>query len=530
MRVGRILALGLLAIGLAASLLATGGYAVYLRSAAYRESCAAMLSARLGLPSAIGQVVPRSRTAREFRGIRVWLPERRGLAAMFDSAVLTRRPRADDPEAYDLDLVGGTLELSARTWLHSDYRSVLESGLRPGFAPDGPHRVTFRALHVTFELDGLRAALHDASGQVDFIGADEGHASVVCYTFNEHQSVRPVTLRADFSPRTTGVQLDNVEIVVPVLPIAVLKLGELVGVHVRTGVFSGRLAYSEVGGNEVLTLVGGLRDLHLGELTEGILPTPWSGRATELQLDELIVQRRRVERARFHGRLEDVQLGDLLAPWGLGDAGGALRINIREAELSPRGIERLILTAQCDALALESLSRAVGWGRVTGTARLAVTDLTIVQNRLESLNAEFRTLPPAEGAAPNAIDMSVLNEAVRRAFGFALPAFLPPRVEYTDFGVRLEARDELLNVFGTHGPGGKIILTAQVGGQALPLVPEPVQPIDLKPQLDILRTQLAAQLAPPWPPPIAVEPWILWLQQRWPQLVPPALTTQPEGP
>lgn len=530
MSVGRILALGLLAAGLVASLVATGGYAMYLRSDAYRESCAALLTKRLGLPSEIGRVVPRARSAREFRDIRVWLPERRGLAAVCESAVLLFRPRDNDPGAYDLELSNGSVELSTRTWLQSDYRAVLESGLKPGFAPDGPHRVTFRGMSVTFEADGLRAALHDAAGQVDFAGAAEGHASLACYSLNNHRSVRPVTLRADFSPRATGLRLDRVDIVVPDLPTAALELGELIGVAVRSGSFGGRLAYAEGSGGDVLTITGRLSDLRLSELTTGVLPTPWSGRATELQLDELVVRQRRVERVRFHGRLEDVRIGDVLAPWGLGDAGGALRIHIRDAELSPRGVERLIVTAHCDGISLESLARAVGWGQVTGTARLTVADLSIEQNKLASLSAEARTLPVAPGVAPNSIEMSVLREVVRRTFQFSLPSFLPPRIEYTDFGVRLEARDELLNVFGTHGSGGKIILTARVGGQELPIVPEPGQPIDLGPQLDNLRAQLAAQLAPPWPPPTAIEPWIEWLQQRWPQLVPPARTTQPEEP
>ncbi len=531
MRSGQILGLTLLAIGLAATLLATGGYALYLRSDAYRESCAAVLSDRLGLPSEIGRVVPRSRAARDFEDIRVWLPERRGMAAVCERATLAYRPRTQDPDAYDIDLVGGRVELSTRTWLRGDYRSVLESGLKPGFAPDGPHRVTFRNMHVALDADGLQAALRDASGQVDFVGQDEGHAALVCYTLNDHQSTRPVTLKIDFSPRASGVQLDHVEMVVPELPLAALDLSRLAGLTLQSGAFSGRMSYEEHAGETVLTASGRLGNLDLAELTAGFLPTPWRGRAPELQLDELIVRRGRAESIRFHGQLQDVAIGDVLAPWGLQDAGGALRINVRTAELSPGGIDQLILSAQCDALALESLSRAVGWGQVTGTARLVVSDLTIAGNHLASLNAEIRVPPPAEDGQPaGTIASSVLAEAVRRAFQFQLPPLLPSQIEYSNLGVRLEARDELLNVFGTHGPGGKIILTIRIGGQNVPVVPEPAQPFDLRPQLDILRAQLAAQLAPPSPPPVGIDPWITWLKSRWPPAFPPPPATQPEAP
>ncbi|RMF72239.1 MAG: hypothetical protein D6744_17045, partial [Planctomycetota bacterium] len=146
------------------SLATTGGWAWYLRSDAYRAACVAALTASLDLPADIGRVVPRGLSAREFRDVSVWLPQRRGLALRCESAVLRYAPTADDTDGYTLSLRGGACDISNRTWLRSDYRGVLESGLRPGFSPDGPRFVEFGDMNVTLERDGLRLELRQAGG------------------------------------------------------------------------------------------------------------------------------------------------------------------------------------------------------------------------------------------------------------------------------------------------------------------------------------------------------------------------------
>ncbi len=249
MRRPRVIVLAVLAGLVYGSLLATGGYAWYLRSDGYRKSCAARLSDSLRLPAEIGRVVPRSRNAREFQDVRVWLPERRGEAAYCRRAIVVGQPTANDADAYELQLLGGWCEISTRTWLREDYRTVLESGLRPGFDPDGPRRVVFSGMDLTFEHQGFRAALRDAHGVVAFENPVQGWATVHCNEFNGHTTADAVVLRVEFSPQAPGVRLDRVELIVPELPIAIVGLEDLAGLGLRTGSFSGRVQYRETDGH-----------------------------------------------------------------------------------------------------------------------------------------------------------------------------------------------------------------------------------------------------------------------------------------
>lgn len=499
MRRGQLIAVLALAAVTFGSLLVTGGYAWYLRSDAYRAACTQMLTHALELPASIGAVVPRSTTTREFRDVRVWLPERRGEAAVCHQALLTLTPTADDPEAYELDLRGGQSEISTRTWLREDYRFVLESGLRPGFAPDGPRRVAFSGMDLTFERGPFRASFDDASGVLLFDDPHLGRARLACSQFNEYAASQPVILIAAFSPQLTGIRLDHVELVVPEIPIAVVRLGELLGVPLKTGTFSGRLVHREHDDHEETAIDGRLRNVSLAECTAGFANPPWHGNVPELELQALILVNRRFQRLAFRGLLEAAVLGDILAPLGLGQVGGELALRVQAAELSPAAVDRLIAAGHCYDLHLDDLSAALGWGRVTGVAQVRIDDLTIIDNHLVSLDAEVVTRPTsAPPTAAGYIERALLLEVLRRTSGLTIPEpllkLLPERVTYAQLGVRLEVRDELLTIFGTHGPREKTILSIDAAGQELPVLTEPEQSFDLRPYFDALRARLQADL------------------------------------
>ena len=112
MPTGRAIAAAFLGLTTVGSLTISAGYAWYLRSAVYRSRCAEVLSASLGLPSDIEWVLPRSRSTREFGGVSVFLPDRRGRALFCERALVVRTPRPDDPGAYEIELQGGTCAVS----------------------------------------------------------------------------------------------------------------------------------------------------------------------------------------------------------------------------------------------------------------------------------------------------------------------------------------------------------------------------------------------------------------------------------
>ncbi|MGD8452994.1 MAG: hypothetical protein PVJ57_14335 [Phycisphaerae bacterium] len=485
-----ILLCGLVLVTLG-TLAGTLGYAWYLRSGAYRDYCATSLEEALGLPSEIGKAIPRSWTSREFEDVTVWLPGRRGKALSCERAVLRYTPRAKDPSAYEIDLMGGTSEISTQTWLREDYRLVVESGLRPGFDPDGPREVRFSDMDIRFARDQFAASLEAASGIVIFESAQHASATITCRAFNGHVAAQPALLHAQFSPRATGIRVDQLEFNVPTLPLSVLHLDGLAGVELSHGTFNGRLMYSEGDDGRRVSLSGMCCDVSLEECTTGLMPHPCRGTCPELELTELTLLNRRPERLRFRGVLNGVVLGDILAPWGLESIGGDLVLRVREADLSPNGIERLVASGECGGISLAALTQWFGNGRMSGSARLVIDDLTIEQNCLRSLNADLRIEDDDEAKW---IEGRLVTEMVSRALKMDIPSWLPERIEYTDLGVRLDVRDEILHVFGTHGPGERTILTVRMFERDMPLITEPQREFDLSAWLEQMRVRAAEQL------------------------------------
>lgn len=470
---------------------ATGGYAWYLRSDLCRRRSAAALSDYLDLPASIGAVVPRGLRRREFREIAVYFPDRRGTAFECAAAVLTTTPTPEDPDAYELLLTGGACELSDRTWLREDYRHVLESGLRPSFDAGGPRLVTFAGMDIRFARRQFRLSLQDASGRVAFPSRQRGEASVYCQTFNGHDTGSDVHLTATFAPKDAGIRIDALSVVVPRLPVALLELEQVLGGRVRTGEFAGRLVYSETGPKPELTVSGQCFGIDLAEWTHA-LPRPWRGRCPELELAECRLVGRGLQRLRFRGVVDPLILGDVAAAWGLHDISGELALAVGRADVGPEGLRAFVASGRCLDVSLESLTRALGWGEMTGNLRVRIDDLTIRDNRLVGLDARIAIDDALE--RPNHIEGRLVRELVNRAFKVNLPPVLPETIEYTRFGLRLEVRDEELRIFGSHGPREKTILTVRLFEREFPLIPEPEHAIDLSPWLDQLRSRLLPQL------------------------------------
>ncbi len=498
MRTGRIIAAGVLIVVLFASLSWTGGYAWYWRSNRYRETCRAHLSDSLGLPAQIGRVVPRSWRSQQFDDVIVWLPDRDGQAFRCERALVAYLPDNHEDE-YEIDLFDGFCEISSRTWLRPGYRRVLEQGLRPGFGPDGPRQVRFSnmSLHVSrgdFHLD-----LREAGGRVVFENQRIGRAAVACRVFNDCEVPTPVFLNAAFSARAEGVQVDMLELRVPPMPLAIMRLESILNTQVRSGTFEGTLVHRESGTDQTTVVSGGFTDVMLAELTGGLFDEPWQGRCPELEVNEFRVENDRPVRLRFRGVLAGIAPDDLLDVWQYPSGGGTVTLRIRQADLSPEGIDLLVASGECTGYSLEQLTAALGRGRMNGDLDVVIEDLTVQHNRLTSLAATLRVNVP-DGEA-RWIEFAFLKTVLREGFGLdldnLLPGWvkLPERIEYSQLGLRIEVHDEVLRVHGTHGPRDRTILTLRVGGADLPLVREDAfNPIDLAVWFEPLRERAARVL------------------------------------
>lgn len=487
----RILAGGLIIV-LYGSVCALAGYALYVRSDSYRLSRAQALSEALKFPSEIGGVAPRSVRSRQFNDLRIWMPDRTGLALSCNTAIVHSTPQPDDPEAYEIELRGGNCEVSRRTWLRADYRALLESGLRPGFDPDGPRRVRFSHMDLTIAHERFQARLSNAAGQVSFVDLTQGRATAACLELNGRPTVEPVFFQSVFSPTVKGVRIDEFSIRVPAVPLAALNLEPLLHSDIESGIFAGRVVYREVADHTEVSMSGRCQSLDLQELTRGLLDPPWRGRLPEVELVEFRVEDRLPAALEFRGAVTDVVPGDILALWNLHGIEGKLTMHVIRARMTRHGIEHLSATGRCDGISLNALSESMGLGRMSGRLQVVLDDLTIRQNRLASLKASI-SIADGESNA-NWIEGELLRELVRRSLKISLPPVLPERIEFTQLGLRIDVQDEVMHIFGSHGPKERTILTVRLMGQPLPLISEPDFPIPLERWLQPARQRLATEL------------------------------------
>ena len=153
------------------------------------------------------------------------------------------------------------------------------------------------------------------------------------------------------------------------------------------------------------------------------------------------------------------------------------------------------------------MSKPTGSQRDAASTIFNLSDYRVI----DALDAELVVQPPTSeprppesgpSAGPNYIDRRFVTDALRRALGVELPealvAQLPERFEYSRLGLRFELRDEVLHVFGTHGPRQKTILSMSLAGREVPLVLEPEQPFDLRAYLDGLRSRVLPEVEQRW--------------------------------
>jgi hypothetical protein len=135
----------------------------------------------------------------------------------------------------------------------------------------------------------------------------------------------------------------------------------------------------------------------------------------------------------------------------------------------------LSASGSCSDLSLEALSDLWGAGRITGTAEVEIRSLLIVDEELRLADVEINAVPPKTGQA--LIDRSIIARFIGQKYGIDVGAALPDHIEYKQLGARLILKDGQLRILGTHGRGGRTILTVEVLGQPLGVIKAPQAPI-----------------------------------------------------
>lgn len=486
----------LLSVAFAASLAVTVGYSWYLRSPAYGDFCAAQLEAALGLPADIEAVAPRAWSTLECRGVDVWLPDR-SVRVIRAERVLVRT--LDASGAYELAVRGGRCELSSRTWLANNLRSLFESGVRPGFRDGGPNRVTFENVDLILERGPFALLLDEASGVVDFIDEQIGRGFVTCRSINGYALDRPIQLDVAFSAQETSIQVDRLELSQSTaIPLEALRMERFTGVPITCGTFEGNLTYTERDQLTSMIVRGLVRDVALPEVTSTLRPGGINGRVPEMSIERLQLVQGQPVRLEFSGLIQDVVIGDLLEVARLPRTSGSATLAIGALDVGTDGVEHLRASAVASDVDLQALTRGLGRGEMSGTLTAEIATLEVSQNVVTQLAGRVEV--PRDPDQPHTIERTLVSSLAQELLGIGIPSFLPDAVSYQDFGLQFEVGpQEQLYLSGMHGPQEQHMLTLRVGGFDWP-IEAPSRPIPLEPVLAPYRAQLRSILGADAPP------------------------------
>ena len=488
MRLRRKLLLAFVVLGVGGSLAATVAYAAYVRSSAYRADVVSDLSQKLGLSTSVDAIHPLSLSSREFRGVRVMVPDGSTTVFSCDRAVW-RDVSVEGRRRYALDLSTGHLLLGTGQWRRSDYQQMLDSGLGHDFSRLGLSEIHLDRMDLEWFHPDFRLTFGGAYGEVLFDDDGTGRASLNARTLNDTLLESPVNISALFTPGS-GLTFHEVVLTVPTLPLSVLGLDRLLQSTVTQGTFNGQLIYREEsadGDSRTLEAAGRLEDASLWELTQRLPGGPYTGRVSAT-LDQVRVVDGRLDELRFQGTLSGVCLGDVVpAIQATGDDGTA-DLRIHQAEYRNGVIRYLSVSGRADDISAETLSGLLGHGMMTGRLRVRVNSLIVVDDQIQSADLEIHAVAPPD--RPGTIDRDALALVARELFGFDLQMVLPRKIEYAELGARLVLDHGRLRIHGTHGPDGRTVATIRLFGRDWPVLRAPDRTFEVPDLLALVRDRL----------------------------------------
>lgn len=479
-----LLALSVLLVG--GSLTWTTGYAIHLRSDSYRKSVEADLSNFFELPCEVGRIRGLTFSSRSFQDVAIWLPGRRDQIFSCRDAVW-HESKEHQEERHELDLVDGVLTLGSDRWVKEDYKQVLESGLGHNFEDLHLSRVGLSGFEVSFHRREFAVRCRETSGTIDMSDPKDGVARLHAYELNGQPISQGVQIYARFLP-THGVQVKELILSLPTVPLEAIGLDRLLGGEVTRGRFSGSVQFLQKGVEPEVWVRGDLEDADLAELTRRVPLGPLSGRFS-VNVDRARLAGEVVTHLRGRGRIEELSLASFAPLLGAEELGGQASFDFDVVDLALGHVNRLRFGGVVKGLSLESWLAPWGHGSITGQLSIRVNNVEVVKDQIQSADIEMTVIPPTGGKGM--IDRTLLLWAAEQAFHFTWPkslpqSLLPEKVEYTEFGVRLLVRDNRLRVLGTHGEDGDTILTVKIGGMAFGVIQEQPGVIDLEPLLSDL--------------------------------------------
>ncbi len=472
----------------------TASYGLRMRSTAYRESVEADLNAFFELPCRVGAIRGHTFNSRLFEDVRIWLPDRRDLLFTCKEAIWKEESEGADQPFRSLWLNDGLLMLGSDRWQHEDYRQVLQSGLGHDFADLHLSHVELNDFEIGFDRGTVSIRCRETSGKIDMSDPKHGVAHLVAYELNGRRVGQGVRIDADFIP-DNGVDVTEFNLVLPEIPLATIGIEQALGGSVTQGMFAGSVRYIGKGDVPELQISGRLRDAELAELTKRVPFGPLDAGLT-VDVEEARISRALITHFRGKGLIENLKLAPLASLLGLSRLSGEASLRFDNVSIALGHIEQLRMDGRVQGLILEEWLRLFGRGTASGRLSLRIANLHVVDDAIHSADIEITAVPPSDG--PGYIERKLLVSAAERLLEFEWPEsvpqnLLPKRVEYSQFGVRLIIRDNILKILGTHGKGDDTILTILVWGTPIPLLKEPDATIDLGPLLQDVAERVRSQ-------------------------------------
>ncbi|MBN1514401.1 MAG: hypothetical protein JXB13_20465, partial [Phycisphaerae bacterium] len=363
----------------------TLAYALHLRSAAYRESAERRLSVLLNMPVDIGRIRPLSFSSSRFENIRTWLPGRSLQVFACDHALWRQTGREADA-TYALDLRDGWLLVGTGSWGRSEYNAILASGLGHDFASLRLREIHLENLDFRWDHPSFQLSARGAGGVILLDDDGIGTAALRSRQLNDHSSSEPIHIHARFVPGA-GVHFEEVVLDVPRIPLSSLGLDTLLRGPVTAGTFAGRVTYRQAD-EQRLSLTGDVSGGRLDELTRQVIGGPFGGRM-DVTLDEASFVGRRLAALRFHGRLEDVCLHDLIPAFRANGGTGRLRLDVAQCEYVDGQIRRFSAGGEAEGLPLAAITDYLGYGRVTGSVDLRIHSLLVDNDHLRAADIDL---------------------------------------------------------------------------------------------------------------------------------------------
>lgn len=487
MRTRRILTAWAVFLAVTGGLGATIGYGTYHRGELYRRKIERQLADFFGLPADVGYVRPRTFTSRELGNLQFWLPGRRDRIFQAPGAVLEEGAEGNGGTLVILDRP--LLTIGSEAWEQEDYIQVLRASLAHNFRELDVNEIRLVDARIVWPRRDFHLSVEGVEGNILFDADGRGEARLASRRLNGISVGEPVQIVARIDPLSDDL-LPEVTLAVPPLPLHVLGLHQVLGSAITQGTFAGRITLYQSADGDSIRLSGSAAAVKLEELTGRIASGPVSA-VFDLNIEEALLRGKELERMVFRGEIRQLNVQPLLSRLGLGGVGGQARLTVRDARLVGEGIEHLAFSGEWLGAAVDPLVKlALGRGGLAGRLQVRVHSLVIRDNQLAQADADVQVLPPEHG--PGKIERGLLLALLENQAGLSIPErLLPEWIEFTQMSARLSVDGQRLRILSTRGPAGPPVITARIGGIDLPLLAELDQSFDLA----LLQKGLKARIA-----------------------------------